>query len=73
MAKPCRTTWSEALCMLPGMTPTIIKLQEPVQRYNKKERSSKRKIDLDYDVDLKHWPHPADAVTINEIVGNDDA
>jgi hypothetical protein len=28
---------------------------------------------LDYDVDLKYWPYPADAVTINEVVGNEDA
>jgi ribonuclease HI len=28
---------------------------------------------LDYDVELKHWLHPADAVTIEEVVGNEDA
>jgi hypothetical protein len=70
MVKPNRTTSSEALCMLSGMTPIIIK--EAVQRYNIK-KSSNRKIDLDYDVDFKFGPHPADAVTINELVRNDDA
>jgi hypothetical protein len=73
MAKAYRTTSSEALCMLTGMTPIIINLQEVVQRYNIKVKSSNRKIDLDYDVVLKYWPHPADAVTINEVAGDEDA
>ena len=58
--------------MLTGMTPIIIKLQEAVQRYNIKEKSSNRTFEFDYDVELKHWPHPADAVTIEEVLGNDD-
>jgi ribonuclease HI len=44
-----------------------------VQRYNIKEKSSNRTFELDYDVKLKHWPHPADAVIIEEVVGNEDA
>jgi ribonuclease HI len=28
---------------------------------------------VDYDVELKYWLHPAEAVTINEVVGNEDA
>jgi ribonuclease HI len=28
---------------------------------------------LDSDVELKYWPHPADAVTIKEVAGNEEA
>jgi len=73
MAKAYRTTSSEALCVLTGMTPIIIKLQEVVQRHNIKEKSSNRTFELDYDVELKHWLHPAEAVTIEEVVGKEDA
>jgi ribonuclease HI len=73
MTKTYRTTSSEALCILAGMTPIITKLQEVVQHYNIKEKSSNRTFELDYDEELKHWPHPADAVTIEEVVGNEDA
>ena len=30
-------------------------------------------IELDHDVQFKYWPHPADAVTIDEVVGNEEA
>jgi hypothetical protein len=73
MAKAYRTTLSEALCMLTGMTPIIVKLQDVVQRYNIKEKSSNRTFELDYDVEPKNWPHPADAVTIKDVLGNEDA
>jgi ribonuclease HI len=28
---------------------------------------------LDYGEELKYWPHPADAVTIKEVAGNEEA
>jgi ribonuclease HI len=73
MAKAYRTTSSEALCMLTGMTPIIIKLEEVVKRYNIKGKSGNRTFELDYDVELKYWPHPADVVTIKEVVSNEEA
>jgi len=51
-SKAYRTTSNEALCMLTGMTPIIIKLQEVVQRRNIKEKSSNRTFELGYDVEL---------------------
>jgi len=73
MAKAYCTTSSKALCMLTGITPIIIKLEEVVKRYNIKRRLGNRTFELDYDVGLKYWPHPADAVTIKEVPGNDEA
>jgi len=73
MAKAYRTTSSEALCMLMGMTPIIIKLEEVVKCYNIKGRLGDRTFELDSEVELKYWPHPADAVTIKEVAGNEEA
>ena len=67
MAKAYRTTSSEALCMLTGTTPIIIKLEEIAQRYKAKERTENCKIGLDHEVEFKNWPHPADAVKIEEV------
>ena len=30
-------------------------------------------IEMDHDVDFKYWPQPAHAVTIDEVVGNEEA
>jgi hypothetical protein len=52
MAKAYRTTSREALCMLTGMTPIIIKLEEVVKRYNIKEKSGNSTFELDSEVEL---------------------
>ena len=73
MAKAYRTTSSEALCMLTGTTPIIIKLEETAQRYKAKGRTSDCKLELDHEVEFKHWPHPAEAVTIAEVESDEEA
>ena len=73
MAKVYRTTSSKALCMLTEMTPIIIKLEEVVKRYKIKEKLGNCTFELDSNVELKYWPHPADAVTIKEVAGNEEA
>ena len=73
MAKAYRTKSSEALCMFTGTTPIIIKLEELAQRYKAKERTGNCKIELDHEVEFKHWPHPADAVTIAEVESDEEA
>jgi hypothetical protein len=67
MAKAYRTTSSEALCMLTGMTPIIYRLEELAQYCTAKKRTGKFKMELDQDVEFKNWLHPADIVTIEEI------
>ena len=73
MAKAYRTTSSEDLCMLTAMTPIIIKLEEIVKRYNTKKRRSNSLMELDHEVEYKYWPHPADTVTIEEVVSDEEA
>jgi len=73
MAKAYRTTSSEALCILTGMTPINIKLEEVVKRYNINKKTGSHTFVLDSAVELKHWLHPADTVTIKEVAGNEEA
>ena len=44
--------------MLTGMTPIILKLEEIVKLYTFKEKQNQQAINLDYDVEHRHWPHP---------------
>jgi ribonuclease HI len=59
--------------MLTATTPIIIKLQEIVKRYNTKKRKRNSLMEVDHDVEYKYWPHPADAVKIEEIVSDEEA
>jgi len=66
MAKVYRNTSSKALCILTGMTPIIIKLAEAVKCYNIKEKTVSLSFELNSNVELKQWLHPAGAVTIKK-------
>jgi len=72
IAKAYRTTSIEALCILAGTTPIIIKAEEAAKRYNvwKGHRANIQKIDRE--VGLNQWPHPADFINIPETNGCDD-
>jgi hypothetical protein len=59
--------------MVTGTTPIIIKLEEVVKRYKIKEKSGNRTMEMDHDVEFKYCPHPPDAVTIDEVVGKEEA
>jgi len=66
MAKAFRTTSSEALCIVTGMTPIIIKTEEAVKQHNIRKSKGSQKQLIDREVELKNWPHPADVVKIIE-------
>ena len=70
IAKAFRTTSSEALCILAGTTPIIIiKSEEVVKQYIiSKGKGSQTQL-IDRELELKNWPHPADAVKITEAKG----
>jgi len=72
MAKAFRTTSSEALCMLTGMTPILIKLEQETAQYKIKQNSGNSGIELDCDVEIQNWPHPAEVETIHEVEGNEE-
>ena len=70
IVKVYRNTSSEALCILAGTTPIIIKA-EAARRFDvwKGHRANTQKIDRE--VALNQWPHPAD-FNITETNGSDD-
>ena len=66
IAKAFRTTSNEALCILSGITPIIIKMEEVVRLYNTRKIRGSLTQELDYVVEHKNWPHPADGAIIFE-------
>jgi hypothetical protein len=72
MAKAFLTTSSEALCIVTGMTPIIIKIEVAVKQYIIIKGKGSQTLLIDQDVELKNSPHPADMVKIIEDNGRRD-
>ena len=81
IAKSFRTVSNEALCIITGMTPIDIKIEETAQllQITKRTKSEGNMADYDkyitnlplpqnveYDVQPKDWLHPAETVRITE-------
>jgi hypothetical protein len=64
IAKAFQTTSNEALCILTGLTPIVIKVEEAAKLYNIMRKSQVHEID--YEVQPKDWLHPADSVRTTE-------
>jgi len=60
MAKAYRTVSNEALCVLTGMAPIDIKIEEAAKLYRLTRGSTKDNEQFDRDTDVKHWQHPAE-------------
>ena len=73
MVRAYRTTSSEALCILTGMTPIILKLEEVVKQYSFREKQHHEVTNIDYDVEYRQWPHLVRAGTITEIETHEEA
>ena len=73
MARAYRTTSSEALCILTGMTPIILTIKETVTQYTFRDTQQQQARNLDQDVEYKYWPHPAKAVSIEETQSHEEA
>jgi hypothetical protein len=67
IARAYRTTSSEALFVLTGITSIILKLAEVVRQYSFREKQQNQDINNDQDVEYKLWPHPARAITTTEV------
>ena len=67
MAKAFCTTSSEAICILTGMTPIITKTEGSVKQYNIRKRKGSQSHVFNNDVELKDWPHLANAVKITVV------
>ena len=63
-AKVCRTIPSEALYILTGITPIIIKTGQAVKMYNTRKTKASHAQEMDNALDYKDWPHPADCPII---------
>jgi len=72
IAKAFRTTSSEALCVLTEMTPIITRTEQEVKQYTLRKGKEDHTQFIDREVELKHWPHPADAATIVEAKDYED-
>jgi len=64
IAKAYRMVSNEALCILTGLTPIAIKIEEAAQFYLLSRSSTKEEAQIDHDMGVKHWQHPAETITI---------
>jgi len=65
IAKAYRTTSNEALFTLIGLTPIVIQAEEEARIFSIMRENLQTEIDKD--VQLKDWLHPADLVRITEL------
>ena len=73
MARAYRTASTEALCILTGMTPIVLKLEEVFKQYTFRDKQQQQHKNLDHDVEHRLWPHPAKAISITEIESHEDS
>jgi ribonuclease HI len=70
IAKADRTVSKEALCILTGLSPTAIELEEALQFYHLTRGNTKGEALVDGDMGVKYWHHPAE--TINFLTENNE-
>jgi hypothetical protein len=64
IAKAYRTVSNDSLCILTGLTPIAIKLEELDELYQLTRGSRKEEANTDHDVGIKHWLHPSITTSI---------
>jgi hypothetical protein len=64
IAKAYRMVSNEALCILTGLTPITIKIEEATQFYELTRGSKKEGALVDCDMEVKYWHHPAETITL---------
>jgi len=72
IAKEFRTTSSEALCILAGMTPIIIRTEEAAKQYSLRKGKEALTQSIDLEVELKNWPHLAEVTAFIKVKEYDD-
>ena len=63
IANSYRTISNEALCILTGLTPIAIKIEETLQLYEYIRGTTKEGILFDSDMRVKYWHHQAETIT----------
>jgi ribonuclease HI len=72
IAKAFCTTSSEALCISAVITPIVIRREEAAKQYTFKKGKEDQTQSIYREVELKNWPHPADALKIIEVNDYED-
>lgn len=65
IAKAYCTVSNEALCVITGLTPITIKINEIVKLYKYLKGDGNAEQILDNNMEAKYWPHPANSITLN--------
>ena len=63
IAEAYRTVSNEGLCILTGLSPIAIKIEEAAQFYQLTRGNRKEEAQIDIDMGLNHWQHPAQTIT----------
>ena len=71
ITKAFRTTSSDALCILAGTTPIIIRTEKAVKHYYIRRGKGTLTNPIDLEVEVKEWPHPEVAAFIEDNEYND--
>ena len=70
IAKAFRTTSNEALCLVTGLRPITIQIEETAALYNAIKKKEYAGSSLDLPMPLENWPHPADTAEIRKVNKN---
>jgi hypothetical protein len=62
MSKAYRTVSSKALCVITGMTPIHIRIEEAAKLHHHTRCHIKDKENFDNNKEARHWQHPAEAI-----------
>jgi hypothetical protein len=55
------------------MIPITPKLEEAVIQYTFRDTKQQQSMNLDQDVEYRHWPHPAKAISIEKTQNHEEA
>jgi len=73
ISKSYLTVSNEALCMITGLTPIDIKIEETTRLFQITKGNIKDEVQFDHDTRTKHWLHPAISFTILDDCKEDDS
>ncbi|KAJ4437517.1 hypothetical protein ANN_17662 [Periplaneta americana] len=65
IAKAYHTVSTEALCIITGLTPIIIKIDEIVKLYKYLRQDRNAQQILDNNMETKYWPHAVNSIRFN--------
>jgi hypothetical protein len=73
LARAYRTVSNEALCLITGLSPIAIKIEEATQLYQLTRGSYKEEAMIDQDMGVKQWLHPAVKITTIRVNNEDNS